>query len=75
MQGDLAFQVETDLNIATGLDIGLDLAVTRSGWSGSGPPVGWPATFAKVARSGRHRRIGVTVDRSGGLAWRDRWGL
>ena len=48
VQGDLAAQVETDLNIATGLDITASVG-RDSGWSGSGPPWAGLANLRQVA--------------------------
>ena len=62
VQGDLAAQVKTDLNIATGLDITASVGRDEEWLERFGTARGLASqTFAKVARSGRHGRIGVTV--------------
>jgi|tagenome__1003787_1003787.scaffolds.fasta_scaffold20197179_1 hypothetical protein len=81
VQGDLAAQVETDLNITTGLDITASVGHDEEWLERFGTPrglasVGWP--HKPSPRSpGRAAMAGSAApsDRSGGLAWRDRWGL
>jgi hypothetical protein len=62
VHSDLAAQVETDVNIATGLDISASVGRDEEWLERFGTARGLASqTFAKVARSGRHGRIGVTV--------------
>ena len=74
--GDLAAQVETDLNIATGLDITASVGRDEEWLERFGTARGWPRKPSPRS-PGRAAMAGSASpsDRSGGLAWRDRWGL
>jgi hypothetical protein len=61
VQGDLAAQLETDVNIATDLDISASVGrdeewLERFGTARRGLP-----NLSKVALPGRHGRVGVAV--------------
>jgi hypothetical protein len=62
VQGDLAAQVETDANIATGLDI-LASAGRHEEWLERFATIRGltSQTFTKATLSGRHSRVGVAV--------------
>jgi Ca-activated chloride channel homolog len=62
MQGDLAAQVETDVNIATGLDISASVGRNEEWLERFGTARGLASqSFAEVALSGRHGRVGIAV--------------
>ncbi len=62
VQGDLAAQVETDANIATGLDVSASVGRDDEWLGRVGTARGLASqTFAEAALSGRHGRVGVAV--------------
>src|SRR5688572_9954769 len=62
VQGDLAAQVETDANIATGLDISDSIGPYEEWLERVGTARGLTSqTFTETILSGRHGRVGVAV--------------
>ena len=62
VQGDLAAQLETDVNIATDLDISASVGRDEEWLERFGrPPAGGLPNLSKVALPGRHGRVGVAV--------------
>jgi hypothetical protein len=68
VHSDLAAQVETDVNIATGLDISASVGRDEEWLERVGTARGLASQpFAEAALSGRHSRVGVAV-----FAWSSR---
>ena len=62
VQGDLAAQIETDVNIATGLDVSDSIGRHEEWLERVGTARGLASqTFTKAVLSGRHGRVGVAV--------------
>jgi hypothetical protein len=62
VQGDLAAQIETDVNIATGLDVSDSIDGHEEWLERVGTARGLASqTFTKAVLSGRHGRVGVAV--------------